>query len=139
MAFKHTYKEMLDRAYKNLPKVKETTTRFELPEVKGRIQGSRTMITNIQAIARALSRPIEHLMKFLLRELATTGDLKDGTATFMGKFGSGMLNQKVEKYVKEFVTCEQCGKPDTVLIKERGITFKRCEACGASKSVRSLK
>lgn len=139
MAFKYTYKEMLDRAVKNLPKVRETTTRFEIPEVKGRIQGSRTMVINLQAIARALSRPREHLMKFLLRELATTGDFKEGTATFMGKFGAGMLNQKIEKYVKEFVTCGQCGKPDTVMSKEKGITFKRCEACGAQKSVRSLK
>jgi len=139
MAFKHTYKEMLDRAVKKLPKVKETTVRFEIPEVKGRVQGNRTIINNLQAIARALSRSLEPLMKFLLRELATTGDFKEGHATFMGKFGAVILNKKIEKYVKEFITCEQCGKPDTVLSKEKGIAFKRCEACGAQKSVRSLK
>ena len=31
------------------------------------------------------------------------------------------------------------GKPDTELHKEKGITFKQCQACGARSSVRSIK
>lgn len=139
MAWKYTYEEMLDRAFKNLPEQTAASSRFEIPEVKGSVQGNRTVVSNIQQIAKALSRPVEHLLKFMLRELATTGDLKEGNAIFMGKFGAAMLNQKIVKYVKEFVTCEQCGKPDTTLTKDKGITFKRCEACGAKKSVRSIK
>ncbi len=139
MVFKYSYDQMLDRLYKKLPKSKASTKRFEVPEVQGRIQGNRTIITNLQQIAKKLSRKGEHLMKFLLRELATTGEIKGGGTIFIGKFGSNFLNQKIEKYVKEFILCSQCKRPDTVLIKERGITFKRCEACGAKSSVRTLK
>jgi len=139
MAFDHKYPEMLDRAYKNMPKTKAATTRFEIPTVKGSIQGNKTVVTNLQQIANKLSREPEHLMKFLLRELATTGDMKSGGTLFVGKFSSKMLNKKLEKYVKEFVLCAQCQKPDTVLTKEQGLTFKRCEACGAKSSLRSLK
>jgi translation initiation factor 2 subunit 2 len=139
MAFKHTYEQMLDKLYKKLPKSKATSSRFEIPKVQGRIQGNRTIITNLQQIAKALRSKPEHLMKFLLRELATTGDMKTGGTLFVGKFGSTFLNKKIEKYVKEFVLCSQCGKPDTSLMKEKGITFKKCEACGAKSSVRTLK
>ncbi len=137
--WKHKYKEMLDRAFKLLPKTKASDTRFEIPKVSGSIQGNKTIITNFTQIAKTLRRPEKHLLKFFSRELATTGDIKKGGTIFIGKFGAGMLNAKLEKYVKEFVLCAQCKKPDTTLIKEKGIAFKHCEACGARSSVRSLK
>lgn len=139
MAFKYTYEQMLDRLYKILPKSKVSTTRFEIPKVEGSVQGNKTIITNLKQIAKKLSRDDDHLLKFLNRELATPGEIKTGGTIFVGKFGSNLLNEKIDKYVKEFVLCEQCKKPDTVLSKEKGITFKRCEACGARASVRSLK
>ncbi len=139
MVFKYNYDEMLDKAYKELPEVSKEEVRFEIPKVKGSIQGNRTIITNLQQIANDLRRDINHVFKFLLRELATTGDIKSGGTIFVGRFNSSFLNEKIEKYVKEFVMCDQCGKPDTELMKERGLTFKRCAACGAKSSVRTLK
>jgi len=139
MAWKHTYDEMLTKAFKELPKIKTTSTRFEVPTVKGSIQGNRTIITNLSQISKHLRRDENHVMKFLLRELATTGDIKSGGTIFMGKFSSSILNKKINKYVKEFVLCSQCGKPDTTLMKEKEGTFKHCEACGARVSVRALK
>lgn len=133
------YEELLEKAYKELPEVSEEEVRFEIPTVKGNIAGNRTIITNLPQIANALRRPIEHLFKFLLRELATTGELKPGEAIFMGKFRSEFLNKKIEKYVKEFVLCAQCKKPDTHLEKEGGVTYLICEACGAKATVRTLK
>lgn len=139
MVWKHTYEEMLNKAYEELPKAKATAGRFEVPEVHGRLQGSKTILTNLHQIARDLRRNISHLFKFMLRELATTGEIKQNSIIFNGKFAPAILNAKIEKYVKEFVLCNQCSKPDTELIKERGLTFKRCEACGAKTSVRSIK
>lgn len=139
MAFKHTYEQMLDRLYKLLPKSSLASSRFEVPGVQGSIQGNRTVLTNLGQIAKKLSRPQEHFENYLIKELATTKQEKDGNVVFIGKFGSAKINEKVEKYVKEFVLCDQCKKPDTVLIKEKGVTFKRCEACGARSTVRTLR
>ncbi len=130
---------MLDRLYKILPKTKASSTRFEVPKIQGSIQGNRTIISNLQQIAKKLSRKEEHLAKYFAKSLATTKDSKDGRTIFIGKFGSNKLNEKLARYVKEFILCDQCGKPDTVLIREKGITFKRCEACGAKSTVRTLK
>ena len=139
MAWKHTYEEMLKRAFKLLPEAKAGESRFEIPKVHGRLQGNQTIITNFQQISSILRRDISHLFKFMLRDLATTGDIKANSVVFMGKFAPTRLNTKIEKYVKEFVLCNHCGKPDTELIKEKGITFKRCEACGTKQSIRSIK
>jgi len=139
MTFKYTYPQMLEAAYKELPEVSKEEVRFEIPLIKGSIQGNRTIVTNLPQIAVHLGRTEEHLNKFLLRELATTGDKTKQGYVYVGKFGSKMLNDKIDKYTKEFIFCGQCGKPDTSLIKEKGLTFKRCQACGASSTVRTLK
>lgn len=133
------YEELLEAAYEHLPETGEEEVRFETPTVKGSIVGSKTVVTNLPQIANALRRPINHLFKFLLRELATTGEMKPGETIFVGRFRSDYLNDKIEKYVKEFVLCYQCSKPDTHLTKEAGATLLVCEACGARTSVRTLK
>jgi len=139
MAWKYKYEELLKRAYKNLPKISKTTTRFEVPAVSGRFEGNRTIVSNLNQISKKLDRDVKHLTKFLLKALATTGELKNNNFYFVGKFNSRRLNEKLDKYVKEFVTCTQCKKPDTSLQKSKGITFKQCQACGARSSVRSIK
>ena len=133
------YEQLLEKAYKELPEISEETIRFECPLVKGNIAGNKTIITNLPQIASQLRRPVDHLLKFLLRELATTGEMKTGETIFMGRFRSDFLNKKIQKYCKEFVLCHQCSKPDTHLDKEGGATLLICEACGARDSVRTLK
>jgi len=49
---------------------------------------------------------------------------------------SAKVNDKIESYVKEFVLCTECKKPDTEIITEKGIKFKHCLACGAKSPIR---
>jgi len=139
MAWKYKYEQLLKRAYKNLPAVSTKTARFEIPIVSGRFEGNRTLVSNLNQISKKLDRDVKHLSKFMLKSLATTGEWKKNNFYFVGKFNSKRLNEKLAKYVKEFVTCNQCEKPDTSLDKAKGITFKQCQACGARSSVRSMK
>ena len=135
------YEELLEAAYKKLPSEagKAEAIRLEIPEIKSAVSGNKTIISNLDAIAKSIRRDINHVLKFLLRELATTGIMKGSEAIFVGKFRPDVLNEKVSKYVKEFVLCYQCGKPDTHLQKAASATLLICEACGARESVRTLK
>lgn len=137
MVFKHTYEEMLEQAYKELPRIEAVGLRFEVPKVESLIQGNRTVVKNVAKLASHLRQSLDHLMRFMLHELATTGELRGADAIFIGKFRNDFLNEKVQKYTKRFVLCDHCGKPDTHLGKEGGITFKHCEACGAKIAVES--
>ncbi len=78
----------------------------------------------------------DHLGKHLAREFATSSTEERGRLCLQGKFSGGMINRELAAYVKDFVLCEECGKPDTKLTKEGRILIKVCEACGARVAVK---
>ncbi|HNU62742.1 MAG TPA: translation initiation factor IF-2 subunit beta, partial [Methanofastidiosum sp.] len=81
--------------------------------------------------AQVLNRDVEPFLKYILRELATAGNMSGQEAIFQGKFSSSVISDKIEKYAKESVICTECNRPDTRIIREDRITFLQCEACGA--------
>lgn len=131
------YEKLLERAIKNLPESAIEKQRFDLPKVKGHIEGSKTVISNFFQILDVLRRKPEHVLKFILRELATPGEIKGGLLILKRKVPASMFNEKIKKYADEFVLCPECGKPDTQLIDEKGIIFLKCMACGAKHTVKS--
>jgi len=130
------YEKLLEQAYKNIKPIEKNGERFEIPKVEGHIEGKKTTITNFMQIASYLRRKPEHLQKFLLKELAASGQIESGRLVLNIKIPSSKINQKIEQYVKEFVLCRECKKPDTELIKEDRLSFVHCLACGAKHSVR---
>jgi translation initiation factor 2 subunit 2 len=131
------YEDLLKDAKEKLPNIQENSERFEIPKVKGHIQGNKTIITNIPQIVAKLGRPQEQLIKFLQRELATPAVLDGPRLVFGRKLPSGIINKKIELYCKEFVLCKECGKPDTKMIKEGRVMLLRCTACGAKQPIKS--
>lgn len=131
-----TYEQMLDAAYKKIKVVQTSSERFEIPKVKGQVSGKNTFITNINEIASYIRRPVENLAKFLQKELAVAGVLEKDRLMLKTMLNSAKVNEKIELYVKEFVLCVECKKPDTEIITEKGIKFKHCLACGAKSPIR---
>ena len=132
-----TYEEMLEEAHGKIKKVENSSDRFEIPKAEGHFEGRKTIITNFCQIASYLRRKPEHFQKFILRELAASGQREGDRLVLNIKVPSTKINQKIEAYVKEFVLCKECKKPDTEMIKEDRISFVHCLACGAKHSVRS--
>jgi translation initiation factor 2 subunit 2 len=131
------YEELLNEAYKKVKTIAGSSGRFEIPKVEGHFEGKKTILTNFYQIASYIRRSPEHFQKFMLKELATSGQKEGERLVFNNKIPSEKINQKIEQYVKEFVLCRECGKPDTELTKEDRLTFIKCMACGAKHSVRS--
>lgn len=131
------YKELLKKARKELPESVKKVERFEIPKVKGHIEGNKTIISNFQQIADTLGRPVEHLLKYVLRELATPGEMRKGAVIIGRKISAARVNEKIEQYANEFVICSECKRPDTKLLKEDKITFIKCLACGARHPIKS--
>jgi translation initiation factor 2 subunit 2 len=133
-----SYESLLERAYKKVQVVAKSSERFEIPVVSGQVAGKTTIITNISAIASYLRRPLEHLAKFIQRELATPGKIDGDRLILNTKLNSGRVNEKIQFYAKEFVLCNECGKPDTEIVSEKGIKSKHCLACGAKSPLKSV-
>jgi len=131
------YKKLLKKARDDLPETVFEKERFEMPKVLGHIQGNRTIISNFIQIANSLGREPEHMLKYVLKELATPGEIKkSGSIIFGTKVAASRINEKIRKYVNEFVFCPECGKPDTKIIKEGDFAFIKCAACGAKHHVK---
>ncbi len=130
------YEKLLNQAYKKVKPI-EHSERFEIPKVEGHVEGTKTILTNLSQIASHLRRDQNHLLKYLLRELATSGAFKQNRAIFQRKIASAKINEKIQDYANEFVICKECKKPDTEFTKEHKFLFVHCLACGAKHSVRA--
>ena len=133
------YENLLNKAYEKLPKVEKTVDRFEVPMIDSMIQGRQTIIKNFSQICETLRRNPKHLLKFLTKELATPAGFDGVRATFQSKLPQKLIQDKLKVYVRDYVICKECGKPDTKLVKKDRITFLKCEACGAKASVKPIK
>ncbi len=130
------YEELLEKAYGEVKVVGGKGERFEIPKVEGQVSGNNTIITNFLSISSYLRRPAEHLSKFLQKELAIFTRIDGSRLVLKTKLNSMKVNEKIEKYSKEFVICPVCGKPDTEMISDKGIKFKHCLACGAKSPIK---
>ena len=131
-----TYEKLLDEAYNKVKVVKTGGERFEIPKAEGQISGKNTIITNIAQIAAYLRRPLEHLARYLQKELAVPGKIDGDRLILITKLNSQKVNDKIQQYAKDFVICPECQKPDTEIVAEKGIKFKHCLACGAKSPIR---
>ena len=134
-----SYEDLLKKAQEELPENLSSSDRFIIEKVKGHIEGNKTVIINLKKIAKDLGRDGSHLLKYLLRETASSGKYVRDRAIFNSKIAAGTFNNKIKKYASEFVFCSECGKPETQLIDEKGIAYLRCLACGTKKPVKNIK
>jgi translation initiation factor 2 subunit 2 len=137
------YEKLLEEAYKHIKKPEGSEgngERFEIPKIVGHFEGRKTILTNFFQIASYIRRKPEHFQKFLLKEIAASGQAEGERLVINNKVPSAKINQKIEDYVKLFVLCRECKKPDTELVKDpdKRVTFIHCLACGAKHPVNKI-
>lgn len=131
------YTELLDKAYSQLPEVLYKSERFEIPEVKGRLVKSRTMVNNFGDIAKHFERDPQHMFKFMLGEVGVRGDMNNkGEITLHSRFQPALLNKAVKKYFTQYVECPNCHRPDTVFSSDA--STMKCNACGHQTKIAKL-
>ena len=129
------YEASLDRALEEVPDFTAKEDRLDVPDPNAQKDGAFTRLTNLGAIADALSRDPEHVHRSIQRELGTNGQYDNGRSRYNGSFSADDFDAAIDKYVQEFVTCSQCGLPDTRLVMEDRTLMLRCDACGAFRPV----
>ena len=134
----NSYEQLLEKARKELPEQAVGSERFNIEKIKGHLEGNKTVLINLKKIAKDLGREEAHLLKYLLRELASPGKVVRDRVILGTKVPASTINKKIKKYVSEFVQCSECGKPDTKLNEEKGITYLKCLACGIKKPVKKV-
>jgi translation initiation factor 2 subunit 2 len=131
------YEEMLDRALSKTS-VRKAQSRLEVPLVISNTEGMKTIISNLDKIAQVLMRDQKHILKYIVKRLATSGFPVGEKIFLKGKFQRGQLNSIIREYMDEYVMCPVCKTPDTSLVKEKGISYLVCSSCGAREAVRKI-
>lgn len=130
------YEELLNSAYSKIKPLESKIDRFEIPKAEGYVEGNKTIISNFLQIASYIRRNPEQIAKFLLKELASSGAIKGDRLVLQTKIPSSRINEKIALYVKEYVICKECLKPDTEIQKQGEFAFLHCLACGAKKPMK---
>ena len=133
------YEQLLNEAYEKVKPIKSSSgERFEVPKANIQVIGNKTYVENFLQICNYLRRQPEHVMKFLSKELATFSKIENERLMLNRKLQISHVNDKINLYINAFVTCKECKKPDTALIKQDGLMFIHCLACGAKHSLGRL-
>jgi len=133
-----TYEQMLKEAEKKISRDIYKESRLEIPPPNVITQGNKTFITNFIDIVNSIRRDPKHLAKFLFRELAKAGHIDSNRLILQGKVMKSLVQNKIDAYMKEFVLCKECNRPDTNIVKEDRLIFLKCEACGAKQPLRRI-
>jgi translation initiation factor 2 subunit 2 len=133
------YENLLKKAYSTITEVSTSSERFVVPEAKVYIEGKTTVLENFADIADKVRRDKDHMMKFLLGELGTSGKIDGNRAIFNGKFEISLVKAIIKNYVEDYVICSECGRPDTRLVKDDRVLLLRCDACGGHRPVKKRK
>jgi translation initiation factor 2 subunit 2 len=132
------YEKMLDRLYMSLPKEALMKERFELTEPDSFIQGNKTVVKNFSVIIKQIRREPVQMMKFLTKELATPATIDNERLILNTKLSRSQVSAAFLGFVKQYVLCSVCGKPDTHFEEKQGAKILKCEACGAHTAIKKL-
>eukprot|EP00262_Sarcandra_glabra_P009217 TRINITY_DN23297_c0_g1_i1.p1 TRINITY_DN23297_c0_g1~~TRINITY_DN23297_c0_g1_i1.p1 ORF type:complete len:270 (-),score=62.65 TRINITY_DN23297_c0_g1_i1:187-996(-) len=141
----YKYEELLDRVFNilraNNPELAGDRRRTVMRPPQVLREGTKkTVFVNFMDLCKTMHRQPEHVMNFLLAEMGTSGSL-DGQQRLVvkGRFAPKNFEGILRRYVNEYVICNGCKSPDTILSKENRLFFLRCEQCGCSRSVAPIK
>ncbi|MCD6279863.1 translation initiation factor IF-2 subunit beta [Candidatus Micrarchaeota archaeon] len=131
-----SYEALLDKLYKELPKKEISGERFQVPELRISQEGNKTIIHNFDVVLNKLRRDPQLLSKFLSKELAVPTTIDGPRLILHAKILRRLIEDKLNKFVKKYVICSVCGKPDTVIKEFHGVKMLICEACGARTPIK---
>ena len=138
-----SYQTLLDRVFEEYMASKSENTRIKVEPPNVARDGTRkTVFVNFARICKQLNRTTDHMNMFIMAELGTTGSM-DGSSRMVikGRYYPKQIEGIVRKYINEYVACAMCHSPNTILHKDQQtrLTFVKCNACGASRSVATVK
>lgn len=104
--------------------------RYKMPPMEVTIVskfGGTTVITNATTVATAIYRVPSDLSSCFSKSLGTRAKVYNETIEIPGKHEVGVLQEHLQKYIRNNVLCNKCGSPETLPHKKK----RKCHACGA--------
>lgn len=93
-------------------------------------KNGQTQLTNLEAVAKALFRAPDVVLKGLQYQLKTTATYRAKTKQYLlaGQFSQAAVQAALQHYIDTWIKCVECSSVDTRWLKdEREV---HCQACG---------
>lgn len=142
----YSYEYLLQRVYGNLqqnnPNLTGAPSKTRLQPLDVQRGGvRRTVVTNFQKLCKTLGRDSDHVMSYILSELAVPGNL-DGTNRLIvrGKFSPMAISTVARNYIKDYVICDECKSLETIMDKDKAtrLIFLRCQCCHGVRTLQPI-
>lgn len=113
--------------------------RYKMPvlqtKIEGRGNGIKTVIPNMEDVARALNRPPTYPTKFFGFELGAQTTIASDRYIVNGAHQADRLRELLDAFIDKFVLCPSCKNPETeIIIKGKSgheDMSRDCKACGS--------
>ncbi len=137
MSTKEEYLNMLREARKLLPSVVASRERFMPPKPVIIIEGKQTHIANFREITNVLKRAPKLLARYLSKELGSPYFLTEDAKKLIlsRRIDPRQVENRIDRFIRTYVVCPHCGRPDTVIVKVKKTWILRCLACGAETPI----
>jgi len=130
------YIKLLNKAINELPHEVKSTERWEIPKAEVIYDGKTTIIKNWKQIIEKINKDEKHLFKKICNNIGAAGEIQKNRTILRSIIKPNILNKQIEIYCNEYVICDSCGKPDTIIIKEGRDHVLVCQACGRRKIIK---
>lgn len=123
------------------PRNRDGFGRYKMPRLLVQVEkGSRTVLINLNAVAKSLDRSPTDLSKFLRCQLSTQVNdrPKEDRYIFSGVHLQDTFQSYLYDYIDRFVLCTICGNPETSLTGQLRMNAKlrqSCKACGYGSTI----
>ncbi|KAI4292032.1 translation initiation factor 5 [Pancytospora philotis] len=104
--------------------------RYKMPALQTADESGRTLLANLDQIARALCRDPEHILKYIGTSLGCSQIKSTGGYALNGRFEQRRLQALIYDFIDIFVLCPACGNPETCFVLRDGLQ-RVCNSCGA--------
>jgi translation initiation factor 5 len=118
--------------------------RYKMPKInglnKGRGNGCKTMIINLDDVAKSLNREPYEILKFIGYSTGSqTSITKDSEYILNGFIQDEDLLKYLYIYIEMFVICFTCRNPETNYKIRSKVVNTKCSACGAMNELNEHK
>lgn len=99
---------------------------------EGKGNGVKTVLSNLDLVAKDLGRPPELLIKYLGIHLGTQTIIDPTSNKYLVKGTHPKENLMIllDAFISQYILCQTCGNPETLLKTRHNHIVLKCEACG---------
>lgn len=134
----NTYKlsYLMDRVYQQLEDSKPEKTRLKLVKPVVNKMNKKTFFENFVTTCQSINRNVIDVQRFFEAELATSTSVSgDNKLVIQGMFKPKDVCTILINFIQSHVICKECKSHQTELIKEKRISYIKCNVCMSQKAI----